>query len=614
MDETYDVIVIGAGHAGVEAAMAAARMGCRTMICTINLDTIGQMSCNPAIGGLAKGQLVREVDALGGIMGQVIDQSGIQYRMLNRSKGPAVRAPRAQADKKLYQFTVKHILEQQDGLMIRQDMVNALEMKGRKVTGVLTQSGRVYKAKTIVVTTGTFLKGLMHMGEAKIGGGRMGDARAEHFSDDLRQLGFDILRLKTGTPPRLNGRTIDFEGLEIQHGEEPAPPFSFQTDQIDRPSLPCHITYTNEKVHKIINENLHRSPMYSGQIEGIGPRYCPSIEDKVVRFADKPAHQIFLEPEGENTLEYYCNGISTSLPQDVQSQIVHSIAGLENTDIMRYGYAVEYDMVPARQLYPWLETRPVENLFHAGQINGTSGYEEAAAQGIMAGINAALRVRGEEPFVLGREEAYIGVLLDDLVTEDPREPYRMFTSRAEYRLLLRQDNADRRLMKYARKYGLLPEAAWNNLKQKEQQITETIDFMEKKFVDQRSLVQHLRRPEHEYDDVEVMSPELKAFELSEDVKEQINIQVKYEGYIKRQELQVIKLRELESEALPTDVDYSAIDSLSNEARGKLDHIRPLTVGQASRISGVTPADISVLMVYFKGGRALPRMAEVSNPL
>ncbi|MDP6359840.1 MAG: tRNA uridine-5-carboxymethylaminomethyl(34) synthesis enzyme MnmG [Planctomycetota bacterium] len=609
MDETYDVIVIGAGHAGVEAAMTAARMGCRTLVCTINLDTIGQMSCNPAIGGLAKGQLVREVDALGGIMGQVIDRSGIQYRMLNRSKGPAVRAPRAQADKKLYQFTVKHILEQQEGLMIRQDMVTALELKGRIVTGVRTQSGRVYKARAIVVTTGTFLKGLMHMGEARIGGGRMGDASAEHFSDDLRQLGFDILRLKTGTPPRLNGRTICFEELETQHGEEPAPPFSFQTEHIDRPSLPCHITYTNDRVHKIIHENLHRSPMYSGQIQSIGPRYCPSIEDKVVRFSDKPAHQIFLEPEGENTLEYYCNGISTSLPQDVQTEIVHSIAGLENADIMRYGYAVEYDIVPARQLYPWLETRTVENLFHAGQINGTSGYEEAAAQGIMAGINAALRVRGDEPFVLGRDEAYVGVLLDDLVTEDPGEPYRMFTSRAEYRLLLRQDNADRRLMKYGWRYGLLPKVAWEKLQQKERQITETIDFMEKKYVDQRSLVQHLRRPEYEYDDVEAMSPELQALELTDDVKEQINIQVKYEGYINRQEQQVIKLRELEDEALPADVDYSAIDSLSNEARGKLDHIRPMTVGQASRISGVTPADISVLMVYFKGGRALPRKAQ-----
>jgi len=609
MDETYDVIVIGAGHAGVEAAMAAAGMGCRTMVCTINLDTIGQMSCNPAIGGLAKGQLVREVDALGGIMGHVIDLSGIQYRMLNRSKGPAVRAPRAQADKKLYQFTVKHILEQQEGLMIRQDMVTALELKGRTVTGVRTQSGRIYKARAIVVTTGTFLKGLMHMGEARIGGGRMGDASAEHFSDGLRQLGFDILRLKTGTPPRLNGRTICFEGLETQHGEEPAPPFSFQTEHIDRPSLPCHITYTNDRVHKIVHENLHRSPMYSGQIQSIGPRYCPSIEDKVVRFSDKPAHQIFLEPEGENTLEYYCNGISTSLPQDVQTEIVHSIAGLENADIMRFGYAVEYDIVPARQLYPWLETRTVENLFHAGQINGTSGYEEAAAQGIMAGINAALRVRGDEPFVLGRDEAYVGVLLDDLVTEDPREPYRMFTSRAEYRLLLRQDNADRRLMKYGWRHGLLPEVAWEKLQQKERQITETIDFMEKKYVDQRSLVQHLRRPEYEYDDVEAMSPELQYLELSDDVKEQINIQVKYEGYINRQEQQVIKLRELEDESLPADVDYSAIDSLSNEARGKLDHIRPMTVGQASRISGVTPADISVLMVYFKGGRNLPRKAQ-----
>jgi tRNA uridine 5-carboxymethylaminomethyl modification enzyme len=570
------------------------------------VDTIAQMSCNPAIGGLAKGQLVREVDALGGVMGRCTDVTGIQYRMLNRGKGPAVRAPRAQADRKLYQFTMKHWLEQQEGLAIRQEMIDRVAVESGRVAGVLGHSGLLYRAKAVVVTTGTFLKGLLHMGETRIPGGRMGDGSSEHLSDSLRESGFEVIRLKTGTPPRINGRTIDTSHLEVQYGEDPAPAFSFRTARVTRPNIPCLVTYTNPRTHDIIRRNLHRAPLYTGQIRSLGPRYCPSIEDKVVRFADRDRHQIFLEPEGENTLEYYCNGIPTSIPPDVQLEMVRSIEGLEHAQVMRFGYAVEYDMVPARQLHPWLETRQVSGLFHAGQINGTSGYEEAAAQGIMAGINAARRVQGKDPFVLQRSQAYIGVLIDDLVTEDPREPYRMFTSRAEYRLLLRQDNADRRLMEYGHELGLVSDDVWQRVQRKEEAIREGIRFLDATSHDSVPLSRWLRRPEVSFADIERLCPSLAARGLAEDVKEQIEIELKYEGYIQRQELHVRRFAQIEQENLPEDIDYQAIRGLSNEGRTKLDRIRPVTLGQASRISGVSPADLSILVVLLKGGRGLPK--------
>lgn len=612
----FDIVIVGAGHAGCEAALAASRMGLNTLMCTINLDSVAMMPCNPNIGGTAKGHIVREIDALGGEMGVNIDNTFIQSRMLNTSKGPAVHSLRAQADKKKYQFRMKRVLEEQENLQVRQLEVTELLVEDGKVIGVVTKNGAVFKSKAVVLCTGTYLKGKIIIGDVSYSSGPNGLSPSNDLSQSLLDLGIKLRRFKTGTPARVNKRSIDFSKMIEQPGDETIVPFSFMSDNIDRDQISCYLTYTNEETHNIIRENISRSPMYNGLIEGIGPRYCPSIEDKVMRFPDKLKHQIFIEPEGENTLEMYVGGMSSSLPEDVQVKMLRTLPGLENVEIMRTAYAIEYDCIDPTQLKPTLEFKNIEGLYGAGQLNGSSGYEEAGGQGIIAGINAALKVKGEEPLVLTRSDAYIGVLIDDLVTKGTNEPYRMMTSRAEYRLILRQDNADFRLTEIGNRVGLVTEERYNRFLDRKSKIENEIERLKnlqitnKKEVNEfllslgsaelkkpTSFYELIKRPEVDYFNLAPLDEEREK--LSNDICEQVNITAKYEGYITAQLEQVAQFKKFEKKLLPSDLQYDDVKGLRKEAIQKLSDIKPISIGQASRISGVSPADISVLLIYLE---------------
>ncbi|MEN6384913.1 MAG: tRNA uridine-5-carboxymethylaminomethyl(34) synthesis enzyme MnmG [Phycisphaerales bacterium] len=599
LNNKFDCIVIGAGHAGAEAAHASAKIGAKTLLLTISKETIAKASCNPAIGGIAKGQIVKEVDALGGIMGIATDTTGIQFRLLNRSKGAAVQSPRAQIDKYKYSECIREILEQTPNLTIIEGLAAEILVDGNQVTGVACTDGRIFNARAVIVTTGTFLKGIMHTGTKQWPGGRLNEPASNELSDSLRKLGLEVQRLKTGTPARLDASTIDYDKTQVQYGDEKPTPFSFLTDSISRKQIPCWITYTNEKIHKLLIDNLDRAPLYTGQIASTGPRYCPSIETKILRFSDKTRHQVFLEPEDEQVRTIYCNGISTSVPEDVQDQMIKLMAGTENAKIVHYAYAIEYDFCPAIQLRPSMETRKIKGLFLAGQINGTSGYEEAAGQGIMAGINAARLLDNKEPLVLRRDQAYIGVMVDDLLTREIDEPYRMFTSRAEWRMSLRSDNADKRLTQIGREIALVDDVRWARYQQTAEQTKMLTDFFKNARKGGKTLWDYLKQPQNPLSHEIANMPEIAAMNIRADIMESVTTDAKYEGYLAKEEKEVAQYQKSERLKLPESLDYEMVEHLRAEAKEKLKKFKPATLGQAGRIGGITPADIMIIQIHLR---------------